>query len=409
MIQFLAQNRRWLGAGLLLTFASGFGQTWFISLFAGDIKAEHDLTDGGWGAVYTAATLGSAALVFWRGSLADQVPFHRLAPAIAMLYACAAIAFAFSTSIWLLGLAVLGLRFCGQGMFSHLAMTAMGRWFTARRGQAVAIASLGYPLGEVVLPLLAVSLIALFGWQLTWVLAAAIIAIPVALALRFLLSETRTGQTAAVAGETPGIEGRHWARSDALRHWLLPALLPILLTPGFIGTVIFFHQVHVSDVKGWTMLSMTPGYTLYAGFAVALSFASGWASDRYGPQYLLPFLLVPMGFGIAFLSPASEVWGWYLCLALIGISQGISNALLGLLFPAIYGTKHLGAIRSMAITILVFSTAIGPGLTGLLIDYGIDFPAQGPAMGMWCLAMSALGFLIMRKLSSELSPRSSVA
>lgn len=59
MLQFLIENRRWLGAGFLLIYASAFGQTWFISLFAGEIKAAHGLTDGAWGSLYTVATLGS--------------------------------------------------------------------------------------------------------------------------------------------------------------------------------------------------------------------------------------------------------------------------------------------------------------------------------------------------------------
>jgi hypothetical protein len=80
MLLFIKMNLRWLTAGFVLTFASAFGQTWFISLFAGAIKAEHGLTDGGWGSLYTAATLCSAGLLFWRGSAADTVRLSRLAP-----------------------------------------------------------------------------------------------------------------------------------------------------------------------------------------------------------------------------------------------------------------------------------------------------------------------------------------
>ena len=403
MFRFFLDNRRWLGAGLLLTFASSVGQTWFISLFASFIKAEHGLTDGGWGTLYTVATLASAALLFWRGSWADSVPFARLAPTIALLFALAAVGFAFSPTIWLLGLAIFGLRFCGQGMFSHIAMTAMGRWFAARRGRAVAITSLGHPLAEISLPIMVVAAIGLIGWQTTWLVAAAMLAIPVALALRLLLSESRTRQSKVLHRETPGLAGRHWRRRDAVRHWLLPALLPVLMTPGFIGTVIFFHQVHISEEKGWSLLSMTPGYSFYAGLAVAFGFMSGWACDRFGPHRLLPVMLVPMGLGIALVGPAASVWGWYAALALIGMSQGISNALSGVLFPHVYGTRHLGSIRSMATTIMVFSTAIGPGITGLLIDRGINFPDQALVMGLWCFALSIGCLWVTRRLNDELA------
>ena len=144
MVGFLIENRRWLGTGLLLAFASSFGQTWFISLFAGEIRAEYGLSDGQWGALYTVATLSSAALLLSRGSLADTMALSRLAPLVALVFAGAAAAMALGSAVWQLGIAVFLLRFCGQGMFSHIAITAMGRWFVAARGRAVAISGLGY-------------------------------------------------------------------------------------------------------------------------------------------------------------------------------------------------------------------------------------------------------------------------
>ena len=66
MARFYRDNARWLAAGLVLTLCSSFGQTFFISLFAAEIKQAHGLTDGGWGAVYTAGTLTSAALLIRR-------------------------------------------------------------------------------------------------------------------------------------------------------------------------------------------------------------------------------------------------------------------------------------------------------------------------------------------------------
>ena len=115
MLTFIRQNSRWLGAGLLLTFASSFGQTWFISLFATEIKLEFGLSDGAWGSLYTAATLSSALLMFWLGSLADKIALSRLAPAITLLFAIAALGFSFSSSLIMLGISIFLLRFCGQG------------------------------------------------------------------------------------------------------------------------------------------------------------------------------------------------------------------------------------------------------------------------------------------------------
>jgi MFS family permease len=405
MVRFLADNARWLAAGVLLTFASSFGQTWFISLFAGEIKVVYRLTDGTWGSLYTLATLGSAALLLTAGSMADTVRLGRLAPAMALLFAAAGLILAFSQSLWMMVVALFLLRFCGQGMFSHIAMTAMGRWFRARRGQAVSIANLGYPGGEMILPVATVLIIAAIGWQATWVLVSLILAFAVAPVLFVLLSSSRQPQGMAEGGGAAGLGGRHWTRGEVLGHWLFPALLPIVLTPGFIGTVVFFHQVHVAEVKGWTLAQMAPGYAVFASVTVASALVTGWASDRFGPHRVLPVLLLPTGIGVALIGPAEAVWGWFAALGFIGLTQGMSSALWGALLPAVYGTQRLGAVRSMVTTVMVVSTAIGPGITGLLIDWGIDFPQQTLALAGWCLALSGLGFVIQRRLAVEASAK----
>ncbi len=87
MARFYRDNSRWLLAGLMLAFCSSFGQTFFISLFAGQIKAAYGLSDGGWGSIYTVATLISAALLIQAGGLADTVPLRRLALMVLGLYA----------------------------------------------------------------------------------------------------------------------------------------------------------------------------------------------------------------------------------------------------------------------------------------------------------------------------------
>lgn len=405
MIGFLRGNARWLGTGLLLAFASAFGQTWFISLFAGEIKLAYGLSDGQWGAIYTVATLASATLLLWRGSLADTVPLSRLAPAVALLFALATALMAFGQGVAVLICAVFLLRFTGQGMFSHIAVTAMGRWFVATRGRAVSIMGLGYPLAEALLPLPTVLVIGGLGWRGGWMVAGAILLLVVTPALMALLAQDRTPQGSAGHAGAPGLGAVHWRRANVLRHWLFPALVPMLLTPGFIGTVIFFHQVHVAEVKGWALADMAAGYPIYAAVSILSALAAGWAADRFGPARLLPVLLVPMGISMLLLGGVTSVWGWVALLGLLAVTQGIQNAFWGAFLPWVYGTDHLGSVRALTVAIMVVSTAIGPGLTGLAIDLGVSFPEQGIALGLWCLVLAPASLLILRRLKAETDGR----
>jgi MFS family permease len=404
MMSFLVSNARWLATGFLLTFASSFGQTWFISLFAGEIRAAHDLSNGAWGGLYTIATLGSAALLFSRGALVDTMRLSRLALVISLLFALACIGMALSANVVMLAVAVFLLRFCGQGMFSHMAVTSMGRWFHATRGRAVAIASLGHPLGEAVLPLIFVTLIGVLGWRFTWGIAAAVILVGVIPLLMALLSQDREPAGEVVSAEaSAGLGGKHWQRRDLVRHWLFFAILPLFLTPPFIGTVIFFQQVNIAETKGWTLAQMAPGYVIWATMSVGFALIAGWAADRFGPERLLPILLVPMGLSLFILAPAEVFPMWFVVLGVMAMTQGAAQSFLGAFLPRVYGTRHLGAVRSLQTVIMVISTAIGPGITGVLIDAGISFPRQGIGLGLWCLALSAAMVPVMLRLRRELA------
>lgn len=399
MLRFVAENRRWLASGVLLALGACLGHTWFIALFAGEIRAEYALTDGQWGLIYTAATLASAALLFGRGSLADTVPLSRLAPMVAVVFAGAAVLMAVGQSVWTLGIGVFLLRFCGQGMFSHIQQTAMARWFIATRGRAMAIANLGYTTGQVLFPLPAVLLLGWIGWRASWLVVAAILLVVILPLLIMLLAQDRApqGSHGKVAG-APGIGGRHWRRPEALRHWLFWALVPLMLTPGYIGTVVFFHQVHIAEIKGWSLVAMAPAYPAWALSEVAAAFAAGWIADRFGPARLLPFAVLPMALGIAMIGMAETPLAWIVGVGLIGVTQGLANTVWGTLLPATYGTDHIGSVRAVASAVLVVSTALGPGVGGVIIDAGIPVPQQAGVLAIWCLCLSVAMIPVMRRL-----------
>ncbi|MEL6482555.1 MAG: MFS transporter [Pseudomonadota bacterium] len=407
---FYRANAPWLAAAALLTFGSSFGQTFFISLFAGGIRAEFALSDGDWGTLYTFATLGSAAILVQAGRLADSVALRPLLLATVALYTAALVLTAMAPSVLWLGIGVLGLRLCGQGMMGHLALTAVARWFRANRGRAVAIAVLGYPLGEALLPPLAVLAIGAVGWRQGWLLAAAALLFLVLPMLLWLLA--RGGRTPQGEGgelTATGMDGRHWTRGQVLGHWAFWALMPGVLAPSFIGTVAFFHQVHVSEVRGWDLVTMAAGYPVYAALSVLTSLAAGRFVDRQGVLKLLPVSLLPLAIAISCLALPGGEWVWLLTLLGIGVSQGVVVTLLGALWPALYGTGHIGGVKALTTSAMVVSTAIGPGITGLLIDAGAPLTVQAPAMAIWCLGASALFVAIGPHLARRLPAAPSVA
>ena len=64
-LQLLRTYPHFLGFGVLLCASASFGQTWFISLFGGEIRAAFSLSHGDFGAIYSAATLASGVSLVW--------------------------------------------------------------------------------------------------------------------------------------------------------------------------------------------------------------------------------------------------------------------------------------------------------------------------------------------------------
>jgi MFS family permease len=389
LIPFLVQNARWLLAGFALTFASSFGQTFFISVFAGDIRAEFGLSHGQWGGLYALATTASAAVMVFAGTVTDRFRVRSIAPVLFVVLGLAAISMSQVSAIWVLGLTIFTLRLLGQGMMGHTAMVAMGRWFVATRGRAVSIAGLGVALGEASLPVIFVALMGIYDWRFLWA-GAGVALVLFAPVLMGLLKQERTPQSFGGDAGSLGLGGRMWTRLEVLRHPVFWAMVPTILGPAAWNTAFFFHQVHVAEVKGWshlTLVSLFPAFTFTAVGAMVLA---GALVDRIGSPRLAKLYLLPYAAGYLVLaltqSPAAMAAG----MVLMGLSAGFHATLMTTLWAELYGTANLGAIRAMLGAVMVLGTAIGPGLTGALIDLGLTFPQQGIGVAAYFVVAALL-------------------
>ncbi|RFB04141.1 MFS transporter [Parvularcula marina] len=394
MIGFLKQNFRWIAGGALLTFASSFGQTFFVSGASAEWRALFGLSDGQFGTLYMIATLCSALSLPFIGRLVDVWPEHKVIMLTIPVLAFACLLAAYAPNVLVLGFAIYLLRLFGQGMMSHIAITATGRWFAAQRGRAMSLVVLGHQGGEAILPSLYVAISLAAGWQMAWTLGAGallLIALPIAVTA-FRVPRTPRGHAPEI--ET---EARNWTRAEALRDPIFWVLLMGVLAPPFIGTTIFFHQDYLTAYRGWPAALFATGFTAMALTTVCFALICGALIDRFGARRILPFFLIPLSSACFSASVIESGTGLYVFMILLGVSYGFSSTLFGSLWPEIYGTKHLGAIRSVMMPFMVFATAAGPGITGTLIDRGVSLPTQLLAMGSYCLiACVIMGFASWR-------------
>lgn len=358
-----------------MSLMSSFGQTFFISIFAGEIRETFDLSHGAWGGIYTLGTAASAAVMVWAGGLTDRYRSRSLGIGVLLLLACACLFMALNVWAWLLPLAIFALRFCGQGMMSHIAVVSMSRWFVATRGRALSVAGLGYALGEAVLPLGFVALLLVVDWRWLWVIAA-IACLGMIPILTGLLREERTPQSHAQQDSSVGMQNRHWKRQEVLRHPLFWFMIPALLGPSAFGTAFFFQQVYFADLKGFAHIELVAMFPFFTMAGVGMMLLSGWLLDRLGTPRLMPVYQLPMVAAFVIFAQGQSLFSIFVGLLVMAMTTGSNATIPNAFWAEFYGTRHLGSIKAMAAAVMVLGSALGPGITGLLIDLGIGLEDQ---------------------------------
>ncbi|WP_162299990.1 MFS transporter [Kineobactrum sediminis] len=383
-------STRLLAFSLLATLFSGFGQTFFIGLFGGAWRTEFDLDYAELGMLYSAATLTSGLLIVTVGRWLDHIPLHRYTAGVVMAFAVGCVVIALAPSaLWLIP-GILLLRLCGQGLMGHIAITTIARYFSARRGRALAIAQLGYPIGEALLPLLVVVALSLTDWRHLWWLAA--------LALLMLLPVLLRLSVNLPAPTEDTNSTSHASRRQVLRDWRFYAILPVTLTAPFIITGLFFHQVAVAEATRWSLTLLASAFSVYAILQVSGGLLTGFLIDRYSARRLMRFYLLPMGLGCLVLWWGESNWLVFAYMGLLGLSAGANGTLGGALWAELYGTRYIGAIRAMMHALMVVSTAISPVLFGLLMDGGMSIRSLALVLAVYALVIPlVLGGSVLRE------------
>ena len=171
------------------------------------------------------------------------------------------------------------------------------------------------------------------------------------------------------------------------------------------NTALFFHQVHLIEVKGWEHIDFVTMLPVYTTATVCSMLGAGWAIDRWGTGWLMPLSLLPLAGGfIVFWISGSIIYALP-GFILIAFTSGISSVLSSAFWAEYYGTHHLGAIKSLASSLMVLGSAIGPGITGLLIDYDFDFPRQMLGIAFLTIGASVLTAFAVQGASTHLIAR----
>ncbi len=380
-VQFAESHWRPLAAGALLMALSIFGQTVLISVFGGRFRQTFVLSNGEFGVVYAAATIGAALTLPVLGPRIDGVPVRRFAWTVLVALAGASLAVALSPNVLVFAGGLYAVRLAGMGLV-HTAVTATAKALPSDVGKALGLIALGSTAAQATLPFLAVATVEWFGWRWTWGLVA--VAVLCAGRTALLLLPPGLGQEHVPEAVRPAGGAAIW------RDPRLLVTLPALLAISFILTAFIFHQARLAAEKGWALEWLAGWFVVFAATQAVTSLVAGPMIDRLGAKFLLPLFLAPFGLGLALVASFSSRWIAPAYLMLMAVSAAVDATLAVKLWSELYGPASLARVRSTFEAVRVVVNGMAPAVTGLLLDHGISLSKQAVGCVVYLVAASAL-------------------
>lgn len=369
-LNFIKGNFKKISFGWLLTFLSSFGQTFLISLFVPEIVREFQITEGSFGAIYAACTIAASVIMLTVGHTVDHKPVKKITGYTIIALALSSILLGFSYHLAFLFLALIGLRLTGQGLLSHISMTVISKYYDENRGKALSFSSLGYSMGEAILPILISTLIAFFNWRIASITSGVFL-------LLYLFRLKNTNLLAF--NRQISQEGRPSTLSllkdykKVITDKRFVIMMPASFLQSFSITAIFFYQYVFVENKGWSAQLYATFFTVYAITRLLFSIFGGIWVDKFTAKKMFRYFLIPFSLGLLPFAFMDSIIGALIFLILAGITVGVSGTVKTSLIAEIYGTAKMGAIRSVFTMFMVISTALGPLIIGFVMDLKVDF------------------------------------
>ena len=388
--------------GFIFTFFSSFGQSFFLGLFNSSIRDTLSITQGQFGSIYATATLLSSFLLIWVGKKIDDINIFKFAFFVTLLLSFSCFFFSKISSVAFLFVAIFLMRFSGQGMMSHTATTTISRYFTKSRGKALSTGWFGLSTAEFILPVLIVYLLTITSWQNIWISVSIIVLIFLPI-ISFILIKNLNFDSREEVKETEHKEKDifQWKRIEVLKDYRFYIICLNMLAMPWIATGVFVYQSFITESKDWGTFVIAQSFMIYSILSVVTLLISGFLIDKFTSRKLLIFMNIPLLFSTLVLIFFESSMTSFIFLGLIGISNGLANVLGSSTWAEIYGVKHIGSIKALSTALMVFSTAFGTALFGLLIDQGYSIEQIAFVSFVYIFISIILLFFVRNKLNPK--------
>ena len=385
--------------GFIFTFFSSFGQSFFLGMFNSSIREALSITHGQFGSIYASATLLSSIVLVWIGKKIDDVNILKFASYVTIFLSISCFIFSKISSVIFLFIGIFLMRLAGQGLTTHTATTTISRFFEKNRGRALSIGWLGLSLAEFILPVLIVFLLTFIEWRNLWISISLIVIIVLPFVSYTLVREVKLDTRENTNSAKDLKEIRQWKRIEVLKDYRFYIICMTMLAMPWIATGSFVYQSFITTSKGWGPYIIAQSFMAYSIFSVITLFVSGFLIDKFTSRKLLIYMNIPLFFATIVLFYFDSPISSFFFLGLVGISNGLANVLGSSTWAEIYGVKYIGSIKALTTALMVFSTAFGTALFGILIDINFTIEQIAIVSGSYILLSIILLYLVRNKLN----------
>ena len=385
--------------GFIFTFFSSFGQSYFLGLFNSSIREALSISHGQFGSIYASATLLSSFVLIWVGKKIDDINIFKFAFFVIILLSLSCFFFSKISSITILFIAIFLMRFSGQGMMSHTATTTISRYFTKSRGKALSTSWFGLSTAEFILPVLIIYLLTVYDWRNIWIYISILIILLLPIASFILLKNLNFESREQDDRNSEKIIIKNWKRIEVLKDYRFYILCANMLAMPWIATGTFVYQSFILTSKGWGPYVIAQSFMVYSVLSVLTLFIAGFLIDKFTSRKILIYMNIPLLLSVFVIIYFNHPLTSFLFLGLIGVSNGLANVLGSSTWAEIYGVKHIGSIKALTTALMVFATAFGTALFGILIDKGFSIEQIAMISGVYIFTALIMLFLVRTKLN----------
>ena len=353
-----------LAAGVISAMTAP-GQTAGLSVFTDPLIRSLGISRTDLSLSYLVGTLVGAAAQPLVGRALDRWGVRSVTLVIAGLFAAVLFGLSFVQGIVGLTAGYVGVRMLGQGALSLAATTAVARAIQHRRGLALgitsAIGSAGISLAPVGIERLVSRVGTGTGWR--WEsLAVAAIVVPLA----FVLPRRATVQLQPVPTIDPSDEfgpalpAVDWTLRQATRTAMFWVIAASLAASGMLSTGLAFHQIAILGEQGLSPLEAAANFLPQTLTGIITTLLAGALADRLPPRVFIAFAMSTLAGALLLLPWVAPGWSAIVYGLVLGAAGGSLRGMEAAAYVRLFGTRHIGAIRGVAMSIGLASTALGP-------------------------------------------------